>query len=235
MLLLIPYSCRTWINAIATAYQALLERNKLDSWIVPEPCACAIILVPCGRGLTFNCSIARVVLQRAVKLGEIVIYDRLAVQCDCLRSIRRYQVHIISYSFGENRLGAQCAYTDERGRVAILIVPALVLRFSPKLELYSHISTPWNYISLVLGGIIQGNSYRIKNISSSHSGFITNDILLYSETDGQLSLCQMCSACLFCTMPATDHFAVYHNRIFCPYGSIGFMRSRSVVPSTLAR
>ena len=114
MLLLIPYSSRTWINAVATAYQALAERNKPDSWIVPEPCACAIILVPYGRGLTFNCSIARVVLQRAAKLGEIVIYDRSAVQCDCIRSIRHYQVHIISYSFGENRLGAQCAYWRAR-------------------------------------------------------------------------------------------------------------------------
>ena len=80
-----------------------------------------------GRGLTFNCSIARgVAPQHAAKLVEIVIYmyDRSIVQCGCIRSICHDKVQI-SCSFRLYLVGAQCTY--KHGSVARLIVPTLVL------------------------------------------------------------------------------------------------------------
>ena len=72
------------------------------------------------RGSIYNCLIARVVPQYAVKLVEIVIYDHSTVQYSWIRLAHPDQVQI-SYSF---RLldSARSAVS-----AAILIVPALVL------------------------------------------------------------------------------------------------------------
>ena len=94
-----------------------------------------------GHGSTFNCSIARVAPQRAAILAKIVIYDSSTLQYCCIRSICHNQVQV-SHLFRLNRLGVQRIY--ERRSVAILIVPALNC-FVPVLELYPHVSTPWNY------------------------------------------------------------------------------------------
>ena len=77
-----------------------------------------------GCGSPFNCSITLVVFQHAVELVEIIIYNRSTVQYSRIRSIYHDQVQI-SHLFGLSLLGVQCTY--ERGSVAILIVPALVL------------------------------------------------------------------------------------------------------------
>ena len=94
-----------------------------------------------GHGSTFNCSITRVAPQRAAILAKIVIYDSSTLQYCCIRSICHNQVQV-SHLFRLNRLGVQRTY--ERRSVAILIVPALNC-FVPALELYPHVSTPWNY------------------------------------------------------------------------------------------